>query len=371
MTRIAVVVPSLNGGGAERAAVTVLNALEPSRYTKSLYLFRREGPYLRDVADDVELVAAPSDGRIARVRRLADFLRAWRPDVVVAFLSYFSTYLAMRLAGSRARFVINQQTPLSAFLTDRDYAWRSPLRRRTFEAVARYVYPRADAVVATSRGVGDDLSAHFGVRAEMIATIPNPFDLGAIARAAEEPLALAAREGVPIIVSAGRLAEAKNWPLLIDALHLLKRDLGFHAVILGEGELETEIRRRIDEAGLAADVTLCGFQANPWKYMARGDVFVLTSRYEGFGNVLVEAMACGTPVVATASPGTRAIVQSGLNGLLVDAHEADAVASALARVLGDDAFRRQLVSGARASAQQYALAEVVAAYDRLLKAVAA
>jgi glycosyltransferase involved in cell wall biosynthesis len=371
VTRIAVVAPSLNGGGAERAAVTVLNALEPSRYTKSLYLFRREGPYLRDVADEIELVAARSDDRVARVRRLADFLRAWRPDVVVSFLSYFSTYLAMRLAGSRARFVINQQTPLSAFLADRDYAWRSPLRRWVFEGVARFVYPRADAVVATSRGVGDDLSAHFGVRADVMTTIPNPFNLRAIARAAEEPLALTAREGVPVIVSAGRLAEAKNWPLLIDSLSLLKREREFHAVILGAGDLEADVRRRIDEAGLNADVTLCGFQANPWKYMARGDVFVLTSRYEGFGNVLVEAMACGTPVVATASPGTRAIVESGSDGILVEHHNARAVADAIGRVLRDGDLRQRLRDGARARAGDFAVGAVTAAYDRLFQRLTA
>ena len=366
MTRVLFVAPSLNGGGAERAAVTVLNALDAPAYSRALYLFRREGPYLRDVGEGIELVAASADGRVARLTQLANFLRAWRPDIVVSFLSYFSTYLAMRLAGSRARFVINQQTPLSAFLTDRDYAWRQPLRRRTFEAVSRFVYPRAAAVVATSRGVGDDLIAHFGVASARIATIPNPFDLQAIARASEDPMGVAVPAGVPLIVSAGRLADAKNWPLLIDALQRLKHSLAFHALILGEGELESDIRQRLERAGLTTDVTLCGFQANPWKFMARGDVFVLTSQYEGFGNVLVEAMACGTPVVATASPGTRAIVESGLNGLLVDDHDPEAVAAALASVLGDAAMRARLSAGARLRANDFAVDVVARAYDRLL-----
>jgi glycosyltransferase involved in cell wall biosynthesis len=365
------VAPSLNGGGAERAAVTVLNALDASTYARALYLFRREGPYLRDVGAGIELTAASADGRIARLRQLADFLRAWKPDVVVSFLSYFSTYLAMRLAGSSAAFVINQQTPLTAFLSDRDYAWRKPVRRRAFEAVARIVYPRADAVVATSRGVGDDLSAHFGVAPDRIETIPNPFDLDAIARAAQEPLGLAVPGDVPVIVSAGRLAEAKNWPLLIDALRLLRSERAFHALILGQGELEADIRRRVQDAGLTADVTLCGFQSNPWKFMARGDVFVLTSHYEGFGNVLVEAMACGTPVVATASPGTRAIVESGTNGLLVEQHDARAVADALGQVLGDDALRAALRAGATARAHDFEAGAVADAYDRMFQRLTA
>jgi len=363
--RVLFVAPSLNGGGAERAAVTVLNALDAATHARALYLFRREGPYLSDVGQGIELANASADGRVARLRQLADFLRTWRPDIVVSFLSYFSTYAAMRLAGSPARFVINQQTPLSAFLTDRDYAWRRPLRRRAFEAAARFVYPRAAAVVATSRGVGDDLVEHFGVAEANVATIPNPFDLHAITRAGEEPLGVTVPAGVPLIVSAGRLAEAKNWPLLIDALQLLKRRLPFHCLILGQGELEAEIRRRIERAGLRGDVMLCGFQANPWKFMARGDVFVLTSRYEGFGNVLVEAMACGTPVVATASPGTRAIVESGSNGLLVDAHDPETVAGALASVLSDAAMRARLGAGARLRANDFATSTVTAAYQQL------
>ncbi len=365
MTRVVFVAPSLNGGGAERAAVTVLNSLDASAYARALYLFRREGPYLRDVAAGIELTSPDRDDRIARVRRLAEFLRAWRPDIVVSFLSYFSVLLAMRLARSRARFVINQQTPLSAFLTDRDYAWRKPVRRRVFERVARFVYPRADAVVATSRGVGDDLVEHFDVLPRAIATIPNPVDLAAIARAIAEPIDPPLADGPPLIVTAGRLAEAKNFPLLVGALQRLKQTRPFRALVLGTGELEGDIRRRIEAAGLASDVRLCGFQSNPWKYMARADVFVLTSRYEGFGNVLVEAMACGTPVVATASPGTRAIIEDGVNGMIVDRHDADAVAAALGRVLGDREVRARLARGARQSAAAYDAPAIAAAYERL------
>ena len=370
MIRVAFVAPSLNGGGAERAAVTVLNALDPGAYTKALYLFRREGPYLQDVSSGVELVAAAADDRVGRVRLLSAFLASWRPQIVVSFLSYFSVFVAMRLARSRARFVINQQTPLSAFLTDRDYAWRAPVRRQAFEAVARFVYPRA-SVVATSRGVGDDLVSRFGVGRDRLATIPNPAALEAIARAAAEPVELPGPAGAPVIATAGRLAEAKNWPLFVESLRRLRADQPFRAIVLGAGELEAEIRRRVADADLEAQVTLAGFQSNPWKYMARADVFALTSHYEGFGNVLIEAMACGAPVVATASPGTRDIVQPETNGLLVEAHEPGAVASALRRVLSDRAFRERLRLGARATAQAYDVPAIAASYDRFFRKLAA
>jgi len=122
-------------------------------------------------------------------------------------------------------------------------------------------------------------------------------------------------------VAAGRLADAKNYPLLIDALAELRRTVPARLFILGEGEGEAVVRGQIARLGLDADVVLCGFQRNPWKYIARADVFALSSRYEGFGNVLVEAMACGVPVVATSSPGTCEIVGDGIDGLLVEHHE--------------------------------------------------
>ena len=370
MTRVAFVAPSLNGGGAERAAVTVLNALDPLVFDRALYLFRREGPYLRDVDPAIELVAADSDGRAARVRQLAAFIARWQPQIVVSFLSYFSVFVALRVARSPARFVINQQTPLSAFLTDRDYAWRHPLRRRVFETIARSVYPRA-AIVATSQEVGDDLIARFGVRREAVTTIPNAADLAAIDRAVAEPSALAIPEGAPLVVAAGRLAEAKNWPLFVDALALLRREMPVQALILGQGELEADIRRRIADAGLQDAVRLCGFQSNPWTVMARADVFVLTSHYEGFGNVLIEAMASGAPVVATASPGTRAIVRHEVNGLLVDHHEPAAVAAALGRVLRDRPLRDRLRGGARESVRQFDVPVVAQAYTELFQRLAA
>ncbi len=110
---------------------------------------------------------------------------------------------------------------------------------------------------------------------------------------------------------------------------------------------------------------LCGFHVNPWKYVARADVFALTSRYEGFGNVLVEAMACGVPVVATSSAGTREIVSADEDGLLVERHEPAAVAAALDRLLNDAALRQRMSQTARRHAQRYSAQAIALEYDRV------
>src|SRR5262249_19659204 len=150
---------------------------------------------------------------------------------------------------------------------------------------------------------------------------------------------------------------------------LLRRTVPARLFILGEGERERAIRDQIDRLGLAESVVLCGFQKNPWKYIARGDVFALTSRYEGFGNVLIEAMACGVPVAATAPPGTRETVPGGVDGLLVERHEPEALAAALHTLLSDDALRGRMAAAARRSAARFAIDAIAGEYDRVLGAL--
>jgi len=371
--RICFVLPSLNGGGAERAAVHILNALDGRRWMRSMYLFKREGPYLDQLQSSIELASGRGDSRGGRWLDLRRFIRATRPRLVVSFLSYFSVLTAVRSAGVGARVVFNQQTPMSAFLADADYRWRRPWHRRAFSIVTRVGYRLADAIVTTSAGVADDLAVAFGVARQRIRVVHNPVDERDVANRSAEPLPPAheAQWSRPAIVAAGRLAEAKNYPLLIDALAVLRQRVPARLFVLGEGEAEAALRAHADRRALGDAVVFLGFQRNPWRYIARADAFALTSRYEGFGNVLVEAMACGVPIVATSSPGTREILTDGADGLLVDDHEPNAVAAALERVLLDDALRRRLSEGARRNAQRFALPAVAAEYEQVFAEVLA
>jgi glycosyltransferase involved in cell wall biosynthesis len=145
---------------------------------------------------------------------------------------------------------------------------------------------------------------------------------------------------------------------------LLRRRLpAARLFILGQGEQEPQLRQQIASLGLSEVVRLCGFQRNPWKYIARADVFALTSRYEGFGNVLVEAMACGVPVVATSSPGPLEIVRDQTDGLIVREHTPAAVASALESLLTDDPRRASMAAAAREAANRFSLPVIAGQYD--------
>ena len=370
--RICFVLPSLNGGGAERAAVQILNGLDPARWHRSMFLFAREGPYLAEVDPDVVITSADTASRFAKWNALRSFIAAERPDIVMAFLSFFSVLGAARAAHSGAKVIFNLQTPMSAFLTDADYHWRNRGHKSAFAAVARIGYAATDLIVATSRGVADDLTAEFGIDPDRIEVLANPVDLERVRAAAAEPIddnVLPPGPG-PLIVAAGRLADAKNYPLMIESFALLRQQLPARLCILGQGEREQSLRQLIAGRGLQDSVQLAGFQSNPWKYIARADVFLLTSRYEGFGNVLIEAMACGVPAVATASPGTRDIIRGGIDGLLVDAHTARAVSAALLDVLTDPVKRGAMATAARAGAARFATPAVVAKYDAVMERLA-
>jgi glycosyltransferase involved in cell wall biosynthesis len=368
--RVCFVLPSLNGGGAERAAVQVLNGLPAGKWERSMFLFERTGPYLADLDPSIDLKASPSPSRGDRWQALRHFVKDTNPQVVVAFLSFATTLSATRAAQTGARVVFNQQTPLTAFLTDADYEWRHGWRRTVFTATSRLTYSAADLVVATSNGVAEDLTSNFGVNPDVIQVIPNPVDIESVRSKAGESAAFDSGDA-PVIVAAGRLADAKNYPLLIDAVALLRQSTPARLFILGQGELEPALRKQIADRRLDHAITLLGFQQNPWKFIARADVFALSSHYEGFGNVLIEAMALGVPVVATASAGTRDIVNHGVDGLLVEAHTAEALAAALRQVLENKDRRLEMSREAKAASQRFDAPRVIARYDAVLEGLAA
>jgi glycosyltransferase involved in cell wall biosynthesis len=370
--KVCFVLPSLNGGGAERAAVQILNGLDPDRWARSMFLFAREGPYLAEVDPAIAIASADTASRWGRWRALRSFIARERPEIVMAFLSFFSALSATRAANTGAKVVFNLQTPMSEFLADADYPWRRRWHKAAFTSVARAGYAAADMIVATSKGVARDLTSGFGVSPDQIEVLPNPVDLDRVRAAISEPIdaGVLPPGDSPLIVAAGRLAEAKNYPLMIEAFAAVRQRIPARLCILGQGELEGALRQLIAARGLGESVSLAGFQANPWKFIARADAFLLTSHYEGFGNVLIEAMACGVPVVATASAGTRDIIRHQVDGLLVELHTADQVAAALGRILTNRDLRLSMSLAAKTSAERFSAPRVIDQYDRRMASLA-
>ncbi len=197
----------------------------------------------------------------------------------------------------------------------------------------RWAHRHADACIAVSAGVAEDVARLAGIGRDRIAVIHNPVELPA-ASDDGEGATVWGTDGARRVLTAGRLVPQKNHALLLEAFARLLDSVEARLVILGEGPLRAALERRAAELGIAHAVSLPGFLLHPWPVYAAADLFVLSSDFEGFGNVLVEALACGLPVVSTDCPsGPREILDDGAFGTLVPCGDAAALAEAMRRAL--------------------------------------
>lgn len=233
--------------------------------------------------------------------------------------------------------------------------------------LARVFYPRAQAVIAVSQGVADDLEGLIGTGRARVLVIPNPVvtpDLTALAAAAaDHPWFAPEPIAPPVVLAAGRLSPQKDFPTLIRAFALLVRQRDLRLLILGEGPERAALETLIQDLGLTGRVALPGFRANPFALIARARLFVLSSAWEGLPGVLIQAMACGTPVVATDCPsGPREVLADGRYGPLVPVGDPQALAQAMGETL-DQPMDSDVL---RARAADFGLAPVTRRYLEVL-----
>ncbi|AEC21757.1 glycosyl transferase, group 1 [Pusillimonas sp. T7-7] len=333
--RLALFIPSLHGGGAERVMVSLANGLAAQGLDVDLVLARKEGVYLADVSPDVRIVSLNAPRTRQTLWPLVHYLRRERPATLVSAMNYVNIIAswACRISKVPTRLVLTEHANLSHLLSDshRAMAWCLPW-------LMRPAYARADAIVAVSDGVAQDLARRLGCAPQRIHTRHNPIDTATVAAKSTEPLdhPWFTPGAPPVIIAAGRLSQEKDYPTLIDAFCRLRAQRPLRLAILGEGGERRALEIMIDGLECKDDILLAGFQNNPYAWMSRAAVFVMSSRWEGFGNVLVEAMACGTPVVSTACPsGPEEILEQGRWGRLAPVADPAALAQAIDQTLTD------------------------------------
>lgn len=327
--RVAIYLPSLGGGGAERVMVTLANGFAALGLRVDLVLAMAQGPYLAEVAAAVRVVDLRARRVVASLPGLARYLRRERPTALLSALNHANVIalLARRLAGGRTRLVVSERAHLALALSN------EPSRRaRLLPWFMRRTYRWADGVVAVSAGVADDLAQATDLTRSTVSVIYNPVVTQQMLALAAAPLdhPWFAPDEPPVILAVGRLAPEKEFDVLLQAFAGLRRERRARLLILGEGELHSELEARARGLGLADDVALPGFEPNPYAYMRRANLFVLTSRFEGLPNSLIQAMACGVPVVSTNCPsGPSEILENGRWGRLVPVGDVEALAAAM------------------------------------------
>lgn len=354
MITLGFVLPHLRAGGAERCVVNWIGALDRSRVRPLLFLKSVEGQFLDLLPRDVTPI--PLGG--ARAMRLPGaIVRALDlHGVDVAYSATNAMNLALLNARCGAAPIVSEHTTPTEYLAEAKLA---TLRRF---AMRRY-YPRATAIAVPTDRIGRDLVSCLG-RPLPIVTIPNPV-IGTLPEP-ESP----ADSATLRILSAGRLVSAKGFDVLIEACAKLARDgVDFVLTICGEGPLRDALAAQIAAAGLDERVLLRGY-SDLAAFLRDSDLFVLASRREGFGNVLVEAMAGGVPVVATRSGGPDSFIADGISGHLVAPNDPAELAQRIA-VLRDPMRRVATVGAARDVAARFGIEASTAAFTAMVARAAA
>lgn len=349
-------------GGIPNVLVNLMNGLAAADTPIDLLVHSRDIPELDRLRRDIRVIDLNRRSGPTVTLRLAGYLGNERPTVLLSTRERAGrqALYARRLARSAVRILVRVGTHNSVSLEQRNVVQRF-LRRRALA----FTYRRVDGIIAVSRGVAADLAAAGGLRPERIVTLNNPTIPDDVRDRAAVPVAHPWLQpgGPPVIMALGRLARVKDYPTLIRAFARLRAAVPLRLMILGDGNQRDVLLNLAAHLGVAADVALPGFVANPYSYLSKAALFVLCSRREGSPNALIEALAVGTPVVATDCPsGPGEILDHGRIGRLVPVGDVEALAAAMNATLDRPPDPDRL----REAVRPFGMAAGIEAYRRVL-----
>ncbi len=343
--KIAVFVSFSGQGGVERMMVNLCEGLAGLGCRVDLLAVKTPPEALRALPPEINVIPLGAKHTLSSILPLVRYLKRERPDALLAAKDRANkvAILARRISRVSCRVVVRMGTTVTAALHG-----KSGVRQRLWYLPMRMLYPLADEIVAVSDGVRKDLAAITGLPPGRIRVLPNPVISPRIMDLAREPVdhPWFREDDIPVILAVGRLTRQKDFPTLIKAFAKLPADRPCRLVILGEGRDRESLLSLADALGVGERVDLPGFAGNPWAYMARTSLFVLSSAWEGSPNVLTEAMALGAPVAAADCPsGPREILKGGYYGKLTPVGDVEALAEAMRATLADPP-ERSFIKGA-------------------------
>ena len=321
-------------GGAERVMLQLARGFIDLGHPVDLVMGRAEGPLLSEVPSRARIINLDVGNPFSMFVRLIRYLRAERPGALLSPFEVTSVIaiLAKRISRVSTRVIIRISVHLSKNKRTR---WKKLVEK----LVVSKVYPLADGIVTVSRGAAQDLSGYARIPPARIQVINNPVISDELLLAAGKPVEhpFFNADEDPVILGVGRLTEQKDFSTLIQAFDILRKRIPSRLIILGDGEERPALENLIRASGLQDVVDLFGFELNPFAFMKKASVFVLSSKWEGLPGVIIQALACDCPVVSTdCLSGPSEILKNGQYGHLVPVGDIEALASAIESVLSGD-----------------------------------
>lgn len=326
--------PDLRGGGAERVFLVLAKSFAQEKIDVDLLLLKKMGPYLQDVPENIRVIPLSSGVEanltlweiVVSFITLIKYLRQNRIDVLLSTLTRTNIFaiIAHKMSFSRCRIVIREANTL--------HNVNSVLVR----TLMQILYPYADQLIAISNGVRRDLLGFSRTKTGKTRVIYNPIDIKQIALLSEKSCSHSwlTKKEAPVIAAVGRLVPQKGFDTLINAFALVQEKMDARLIILGDGPLKSDLTKQIKHHCLEDRIELVGFKTNPFTFIRHADLLAMSSRWEGFGMVIIETLACGTNIVSTdCHSGPSEILDSGKYGKLVPVDDVDAMSRAIVDLL--------------------------------------
>lgn len=353
-------IPTLEGGGAEKVMLNLVKGFIKKGFAVHLLLVNKKGSYLNELPKECRIIDFKSKKTIFAIFKLFRYLKKEKPYVLISNLTHANivSSLAIILSNKDTKLILIEHSTLKKVLENNT----NILGRLFFKSLIFFLFPRADAIIVVSEGAAKDFSSSFPKLKEKIKVIYNPLDLDDIAMKGMEEVVFPWEDSSkkPIILSVGRLTKQKDFKTLILAFIKVRMSLDSYLVILGEGEERKKLEQMIKDLGIVDSVYMPGFVHNPYKYMKKASVFVLSSIYEGFAIVIAEALACGTPVVSTnCESGPSEILDGGKYGFLVSVNDHNALAEAILSTIKNPPDKETLIERAKVFSLEIAISKYI------------
>ncbi len=332
---LVIFLPALAGGGAERSHINMATAFADAGYDLTFLLYRRQGALQSLLPPSVRVITLGHARSLGNFLPFVKFLRRERPDYLVSNLGHSNIIAiwAAMLARTSTKIIVSEHSVFTLDCAEKPiWDWRYKI----LPLLYRLFLKRADAIIAVSGGVADTLAVACGLPRTRITVIHNPVISHDFIRKYEETVVHPWLEPnqPPVFLGVGRYIPSKDFGALIAAFSIVAQQRQARLILLGDGPLQPQLEALVKSAGITDRVSMPGYQLNPLPFMRRAAALVLTSRHEGFGNVLVEAMACGTQIISTDCPyGPREILANGQYGRMVPVGDRQALVQAMLDVL--------------------------------------
>jgi glycosyltransferase involved in cell wall biosynthesis len=379
MKKILCILPKMTEGGAERFALTFLNFYDRSKYQVVLALARREGKYECEIPADVEVIGLRSLSSIVKwfaplgpfryISSLTNLIQRIQPDAIISFGSLLNGAVALSAHLSKC----NAPTLIVEAVNESlENSRRSFFQKWTRILFLRITYPLATRVITVSEDLENDLYVNFSLPKAKMKTIHYGVDLEGIRALSREEVSqpwLSEKRGHKTVVACGRLVDQKGFKFLVEAMAKLPRTIKL--VLVGDGENKDTLISQIQALQLEEQISLVGYDRNPYKYIAKANLFCMPSLWEGLPIVLLESLSLGVPILASDCPsGPKDILQDNRYGILVPPGDSNALAEAMQRILADQQLCEKLGSLALERSQDFSAAKSVNAYCELIESLA-